>query len=138
MSTEESRSATKQEFIEREDFDNRTEGEIADREYPDPEPYSDTADTAKELSGLATSGNGVSRISVPREVKRQRVVNAFHDAFELIGGVPRLAHWADSHPTDFFKLYARLLPAEASKQGNAAQDDRPTIIHVLPRGALDE
>jgi hypothetical protein len=133
-----SNEVTKQEFVTAEEFENASEGELSDREYTDPEPYSETAEMSKEISGLATSGNGISRISVPREVKRQRVVNAFHDAFELIGGVPRLAHWADTHPTDFFKLYARLLPAEASKAGAGVQDERPTIIHVLPRGPLDE
>ena len=104
-------------------------------EYSDPEPYSEVAQDCKSLSELAQSGNGVSRITVPREVKRQRVVSAFHDAFELIGGVPRLAHWADGHPTDFFKLYARLLPAEAGQ--HVTHDGEIKVIHSIPRGPLD-
>jgi len=129
---------TNPEFIPAEEF----ESSVADgdgpltSEYQDEEEYSEQATECKELSGLATSGNGVSRISVPRELKRQRVVNAFQDAFELIGGVPRLAHWADTHPTDFYKLYARLLPAEASKK--VTHDGGVVIKHVLPRGPLDE
>lgn len=35
---------------------------------------------------------------------------AFINAFELIGGVSRLVMWADQNPTEFYKLYARLLP----------------------------
>jgi hypothetical protein len=126
----------KQVFVSAEEFEQDSEGELTERQYKDDNQYSDIALKGQELSGLANSGNGVSRISVPRELKRQRVVNAFHDAFELIGGVPRLALWADQHPTDFFKLYARLLPAEASK--SAQQDDKPVVVHVLPRGPLDE
>ena len=126
------------EFLPAEDFEAEVEegnGPLTSS-YVDEEEYSQVATDSKELSGLATSGNGVSRISVPRELKRQRVVNAFQDAFELIGGVPRLAHWADTHPTDFYKLYARLLPAEASKK--VTHDGGVVIKHVLPRGPLDE
>jgi hypothetical protein len=129
---------TKPEFIPASEYEEAVaeDGGPLTSEYKDPEPYSDAADKCRELSGLAESGNGVSRISVPRELKRQRVVNAFQDAFELIGGVPRLAHWADTHPTDFYKLYARLLPAEASKK--VTHDGGVVIKHVLPRGPLDE
>ena len=125
----------KQEFIAQEDYESDAEVAAKDIVYDDKDPYSETAEKCKELSGLAESGNGVSRISVPRELKRQRVVSAFQNAFELIGGVPRLAHWADQHPTDFFKLYARLLPAEASKK--VTHDGGVVIKHVLPKGQLD-
>lgn len=108
---------------------------VVERVYPDDGEYSPAAQVSKELSTLASSGNGVSRISVPREVNRQRVTTAFHDAFELIGGVPRLAHWADSHPTDFFKLYARVLPSEAQAHGAESEDYK--VIHSFPKSALD-
>lgn len=124
-----------QEFIPADEFQEIEEQESV-REYPDPEPYSETADECRELSDIANKGNGVSRINVPRELNRKRVVNAFNDAFELIGGVPRLAHWADQHPTDFYKLYARLLPSEASQK--VTHDGGLTIRHVVPRGPLDE
>ena len=41
----------------------------------------------------------------------EEVVGRFHLAFELIGGVERFALWADSNPTDFYKIYGKLLPA---------------------------
>jgi hypothetical protein len=126
---------TKQEFITAEEMEAKEEA-LENREYEDPEPYSEEAEKCRELSTLATRGNGVSKISVPRELKRARVVNAFQDAFELIGGVPRLAHWADQHPTDFFKLYARLLPVEASQR--VTHDGGVIIKHVLPKGPLDK
>jgi hypothetical protein len=39
--------------------------------------------------------------------KRQRGLSALHDAFELIGGVPRLAIYADESPHEFYQLYFR-------------------------------
>jgi hypothetical protein len=130
----------KQELITHEEFEKISEGPIEERVYADPAPYSETAQDCRSLTDLASSGNGLSRISVPREVKRLRVVNAFHDAFELIGGVPRLAHWGDQHPTEFFKLFARILPSEASRAftlGSSESDDKVVIQHVLPPTALD-
>jgi len=126
------------EFIPAEDFieDKESGAETVVREYADPEPYSETAVACQELSALASSGDGVSRLSVPRELKRARVVNAFQDAFELIGGVPRLAHWADQSPSSFYKLYARLLPTQANAQLEHSGEIR--VRHVLPRGPLDE
>ena len=126
----------KAEFIQADQIEEMDSAESSlITEYKDPEPYSPIATELKELSELASSGNGVSRLSVPRDVRRQRVVSAFHDAFELIGGVPRLAHWGDSHPTDFFKLYARLLPAEAEQ--HITHDGEIRVIHAIPRGPLD-
>ena len=112
------------------------EAKEVERVYPDKMPYSQTADDLRPLTGLAEQGNGVSRVSVPREVSRKAVVNAFTDAFELIGGVPRLAHWADQHPSAFFKLYARLLPTTAQQQIEHSGGYK--VLHVLPKGPLDE
>ena len=126
-------------FISREEYEEaegELESEFTTREYDDPEPYSETADECRGMSEFAKFGNGVSRLSVPRDIKRKRVVSAFEDAFELIGGVPRLAHWADTHPTDFFKLYARLLPVEASQK--VTHDGGVVVKHILPKSNLDE
>lgn len=127
------------EFIPAEDFKEDAVGsELHEVEYEDKEPYSETAMACRELQPLeemAESGNGVTRLSIPREVKRAKVVNAFHEAFELIGGVPRLAHWADQSPSAFYKLYARLLPTQANQQLEHSGEIR--IKHVLPKGPLD-
>jgi len=48
--------------------------------------------------------------SVPRKVSRKRLEQAFLSAFELIGGVPRLALWADKNPGQFYSLSAKLFP----------------------------
>jgi len=131
MSDEQSKAV----FIPASEF-KEVEEEDAVHVYDDPEPYSEAASRCRSLSELAHSGNGVSRISVPRDVKRKRVVSAFHDAFEMIGGVPRLAHWADDHPTDFYKLYARILPGEVGQ--HVSHDGEIRVLHSVPRGPLDE
>ena len=123
-----------QQFIPANEFDTEVKEET-ERIYEDDKPYSEVAESCKELSTLAESGNGVSRISVPKELKRQRVVNAFQDAFELMGGVPRLAHWADQHPSAFYKLYARLLPTTAQQQ--LEHSGEVIVKHVIPPGPLD-
>jgi hypothetical protein len=96
------------------------------------------AEWEEKLSALAKSGNGTSHLPVPRSKapSRQDVVNAFFSAFEIIGGVQRLAVWGNDNPSDFFKLYARLLPTAAQTQ--MEHSGEITIKHVLPRGPLDE
>ncbi len=78
-----------------------------------------------------------TKLVIPRDkdMSRKKVVAAFTDAFELMGGVPRLALWADKHPTDFYKLYARRLPSQASSA--LGETNEVTIKHILPRGSLD-
>jgi hypothetical protein len=128
------------EFIPAEEFQEDTAlDETRTVEYEDKEPYTETAVECRSLQPLeemAVSGNGVTRLTLPREVKRERVVHAFQEAFELIGGVPRLAHWADQSPSAFYKLYARLLPTQANQQLEHSGEIR--VRHILPRGPLDE
>ena len=48
-----------------------------------------------------------------------KVREAMELAFEGIGGVPALIKWAQDNQTDFYKLFAKLLPVqvEASVDG---------------------
>ena len=48
---------------------------------------------------------------LPPQLKGQKAANAFQQAFELIGGVPRLALWADKNPSAFFALYSKMIPS---------------------------
>ena len=74
--------------------------------------------------------------AIPRGVSRAEVVAAFQKSFEMIGGVPRMAVWADENPSEFYKLYAKLLPSQSSQSLDAANEK--VVRHVLPRTALDE
>ena len=112
------------------------EGDTAspvDQPTLDPENFSlPKQEFADKLGQLSRSQ---SSLSLPREVNRRAVVKAFDDAFHLIGGVSRLAVWAHSNETEFYKLYARLLPSQAAKQ--LVDNNETKVIHVLPKTDLD-
>lgn len=76
--------------------------------------------------------------SLPPVLKDSRAAKAFQQAFEMIGGVPRLALWADQNPTKFYTLYSKLVPSTAEvhqktditltlKYSNPAFNSGPTV-----------
>ena len=42
------------------------------------------------------------------------VKEALQEAFDGLGGVPSLIEWAKSEPTEFYKLWSKLLPQEVN------------------------
>lgn len=58
---------------------------------------------------------------------------AFQHAFNTIGGHEALAQWAKKNPSDFFKLYARLISQDLNLGG---QKDNPVSFNLAQR--LDE
>lgn len=67
---------------------------------------------------------------------RMDVVNAFQNAFHMMGGVPRLALWANQNPDKFYPLYARLMPSTSiniTSEGN-----KLVIEHTVPASPLDD
>lgn len=66
---------------------------------------------------------------------RNDVVNAFVSAFEVIGGIDRLALWANANPDKFFPLYAKLLPATTQVIGDIGTLE---IIHRIAPTKLDQ
>ena len=68
--------------------------------------------TMSEIAESPPDG-GAAEFLPRRELSRSDVVYAFQACFDNIGGVPRMAVWAEENPGDFFKLYARLLPRGA-------------------------
>lgn len=57
--------------------------------------------------------------NVGRLFSRKAVEQSFLECFELIGGVPRLAIWANDPENygEFLKLLSKLLPKEVSEKG---------------------
>jgi hypothetical protein len=51
------------------------------------------------------------KAGTPNKLNAQAKEN-LAEAFRRIGGVKTLAKWAEDNQTEFFKLYARLLPVE--------------------------
>lgn len=63
-----------------------------------------------------------------------RSANAVHDAFDLIGGAPRLASWAHENPKDFYtKLFNKTIERSTAVQHSG----EITIISKVPRTILD-
>ena len=57
--------------------------------------------------------------------KRTTAFNAaLWKAFQALGGVPALAKWGREHPTEFYKLWAELLPQDPLPTGS----DTPAIV----------
>lgn len=99
-----------------------------------------SADAEIRASGLVNMFDR-SLPAIPRQYQfslrdRKFVENAFNACFDLIGGVPRLALWADQNPGEFFKLYAKMMP-EVEK-ANQALNAQINITNHIPRSALDD
>lgn len=69
---------------------------------------------SQELDTLLQKGLYGSR--TPKELKSKKAADAFQQAFDLIGGIPRLALWADKNPTQFFSLYSKLIPSSVKTE----------------------
>lgn len=65
----------------------------------------------KQLTARQRKQNNVERIYSPRQIQQ-----AFLESFELIGGVPRLAIWANDPANygDFLKMMITLAPKGAA------------------------
>ena len=63
------------------------------------------------------------------------MVQAFQTAFELIGGVPRLALWGNENPNEFYKLYGKLLPS--SNSSALGEQSKLVIEMAIKPGGLD-
>lgn len=88
--------------------------------------------TLSTLGWLEAEAEKNSRLPVPHGIKRSRVVQAFNETFELIGGVPRMAIWANQNPSKFYQLYGRLVPPAVQEHAGQIK-----LIHSLERTVLD-
>jgi hypothetical protein len=79
-----------------------------------------TAAQVQEQAAMETLlQKGLYGEKLPKPLRGQKAANAFQHAFELIGGVPRLALWADKNPSAFFALYSKLIPSTVQAQVNS-------------------
>jgi len=69
---------------------------------------------AMALANPAFAAN-IGKGRAPGSVNKttQRVKEVIERCFENIGGEKAFATWARTHPDEFYKMYARLLPVEA-------------------------
>lgn len=78
---------------------------------------------SKELASLLS--RDMLGEALPSPLRTNRAAKAFEQAFELIGGVPRLALWADRNPSKFYAMFSKMIPATV--QGQINKDIRVTI-----------
>jgi hypothetical protein len=87
---------------------------------------------------LSELARGVRGFNKPRKQSdRQRFILAMAEAFDIIGGVPRLALWADKNETEFYRLCGRTNQSVIS-QTNINANGPVTIVSPIGRSALDE
>lgn len=84
---------------------------------------------------LANTSRGITRLP-RRAFDRQRVLQSLDEAYELIGGVPRMAIWAHHNPTEFYKLWGKTIPQ--SNMLDVMGKLEHHILPALPPSALDE
>lgn len=63
-----------------------------------------------------TSGQGRPK-GVPNKIT-MAAREAFQHAFDGMGGAARLQTWGDANPTEFYKLYGRLIPVDVNAKGD--------------------
>lgn len=64
------------------------------------------------------------------------VKQALIEAFDQMGGIPSLVRWGRQNPTDFYKLWSRLLPIQITGEGGG-----PVVVqtkHDLSKLSIEE
>lgn len=51
-----------------------------------------------------------------------KVRDNFAQTFEALGGVEALTAWAEQHPTEFYKLFAKLMPSDMNLRSETLAD----------------
>lgn len=70
-----------------------------------------------ENTPVKNTGNmGKGRVKGVPNKSTKAVKEALQEAFENLGGVPALAAWAAENPTEFYKLWTKLIPTEVKAE----------------------
>lgn len=65
------------------------------------------------------------------------VKTALQNAFSAVGGQKALANWAEANPTEFYKLWAKLLPQEITGADGKPLTTPVPITVYLPKNDRD-
>lgn len=72
---------------------------------------SDGEDGEVDRKVLGVKQQSIAASVAPKAVQATR--QQLLEAFELMGGVPALVKWGKTNPTEFYRIWARLLPKDA-------------------------
>jgi hypothetical protein len=72
---------------------------------------SDGEDGEVDQRVLGRKQQSIAASAAPKAVATTRA--QLLEAFELMGGVPELVKWGRKNPTEFYRIWARLLPKDA-------------------------
>lgn len=88
------------------------------------------------LSGVARDCRQINK--APKKKKSDRIQDALLQTFELIGGVPRLAVWADLNLDKFYNLFGKQIPGLVQQQNNFNAPTQIIVQSAIPVSALDD
>ncbi len=74
------------------------------------------------------AGNGRPKGAKNKLTKSAK--DAFQHAFDTLGGPDALTAWAAANPSDFYKLYARLIPTETHIAGGDGEQLSLKVVFV--------
>lgn len=70
------------------------------------------SDNPRTMGEIAAGNRGKGRVKGVPNKATKAVKEALQEAFDGLGGVASLTAWAKNEPTEFYKLWAKLLPTE--------------------------
>lgn len=79
---------------------------------------------------------GGRKKGTPNKLTRS-VKLALDDAFTKMGGVAALVRWGAENPTEFYKLWAKILPVEAREADAALEQELKRLQAEVLRRQLD-
>lgn len=83
----------------------------AEREAEAIDAASDGEEGEVDQRVLGRKQQSIAASVAPKAVQATRA--QLLEAFELMGGVPALVKWGKTNPTEFYRIWARLLPKDA-------------------------
>jgi hypothetical protein len=101
------------------------------------------SDNERILGGNALEKNrgneGKGRAKGVPNKTTKAVKEALQEAFDKLGGVTALATWAKNEPTEFYKLWAKMLPTEVKAKVETVGDTPigKVQIEVISANAKD-
>lgn len=96
--------------------------------------YSDAL--AELMSDQAKVSRSLNRVP-KKAAQRERFMQALAEAFEIVGGVPRLALWADKNYGEFAKILGKQVPGLVQNAFAIKSSGPVTIVSAIPPSFLD-